>query len=106
MKKFEWVRRFAAIPNGLTQAEVVKALGLPEPSVRHWIKKLGYPCKDGRDSWSDERKSQRRKFDWSTIDWSKENVEIARQYGVSRQRIHQIRNQINQSKPQTKGDNE
>lgn len=59
---------------------------------RYWLIRHKYKAADGRAyAWTPELKARRRKIDPEKIDWSKANVQIAREVGVSRERIRQLR---------------
>lgn len=99
MKKFEWVRKIAALPDNLTPAQAAVDLGQPETTVRAWMKKLGYPFIDGRSiRWTDDRKKEARKIDVSKIDWTKSFAENARILNCSREAIRQIKDKLDNKK--------
>lgn len=92
MNKLDWQKLIESLPTGMTQVGASRHLKLPQGAVRHWIKKLNYRFKDGRcRRWTEAQKQARRRCQPSRIDWSKPNVVISREVGVSREAIRQLR---------------
>ena len=82
-----WLGRLAQVEPGLKLGELAAMLGEPYATVQRWAAFLGYPIRDGRS----ERSSR---VNWSSVDWRKPNVAIARELGVSRERVRQVRREM------------
>lgn len=79
-----WYKCLSECPIGLSLKGISERLGQPYASVAFWAKKLRYsftPLKRGRKS----------QIDWNSLDWSQKNCELARQLGVSGERVRQVR---------------
>lgn len=99
MNRDDWQKLIASLPANLTQTQSAKFLRLPQGAVRHWIKKLNYRFRDGRRRrWTEAQKQARRRCQPSRIDWSKPNVTISREVGLSREAIRQLRASLGISK--------
>ena len=82
--RLEWHRRLAECPHQLSLRELSERLDQSYASVAFWAKMMKYPfvlLKRGRKSL----------IDWGSLDWSLKNCELARQVGVSGERIRQVR---------------
>lgn len=92
VKSNEWKEILKQLPPNLSQAEAARFLGLKHTTVRRWLLLAGYKFKDGRaSSWTVSRRRSQMKFIWERADWSKSNIEIAKQFNVSRERVRQVR---------------
>ena len=82
-----WKKLIRSLPKGLTFTEAAARLGQDYNATRLAIHKYGYAAVDGR------RYSQmpRRKIRVEDIDWSKSNIQIARELLASRERVRQLR---------------
>lgn len=90
-----WSERIAGLPQGMTLSQASKLFQSPYSTIRYWLKKLEYHYDDGRSiAWDSERKRKISKVDKEKIDWTKNNAVIARELGVSRERIRQLRNEL------------
>ncbi len=94
----EWAVLVGQLERGLSLQTAVRKLGKNYGIARYWLKRLGYQYSDARTAWTVERKRKSRWFDHDRIDWSQPNVQIARQFKVSRERIRQLRNKQNNHK--------
>jgi len=81
-----WFERLGALPAGLDLRTLAQALGTPYSTARRWAFLFGYPITDLRC-----RGGPRDK--WDGIDWALTDSQIARQLGVSRERVRQVRKQ-------------
>lgn len=91
-----WKATIRSLPPGLSLTQAAQHLDKPFGSVRHWIMRLGYKFTDGRSlCWPESRKRKCRTLDPAQVDWSQTNIAIAKQFGVSRERVRQIRQAMN-----------
>ena len=94
-----WKQRISTLPPRMAITQAADYLGVKFGAMRYWLKKVGYDYSDGRTySWPESRRLKRRQFDPKTVDWRKPNVLIARETGVSRERIRQVREDLNLKK--------
>src|SRR5258708_757959 len=80
-----WYERFAALQPGLNLQEIVEQLQETYASVYRWADLFSYPFPDLR------RLGRVAADDWERIDWQLRDAEIARDLGVSRERVRQVR---------------
>jgi hypothetical protein len=80
----QWHQRFAALPPGLSLRDVASRLDQPYASVAFWAKLMKYP-------FAPQRRGRKSDIDWDRVDWSRRNCDIARDLGVSGERVRQIR---------------
>lgn len=71
---------------GLTYSEVAAHLGVSFAKARRLISKHGYQAVDGRAF----SQRDRRKFKPEDADWSRPPIEIARKWGISKQRVSRV----------------
>ena len=88
----KWHERLCACPTGLSLKDLAKRLGQPYASVASWAKVLGYPSKP-------LKRGRKTQIPWDTLDWSLTNAELARQVGVSGERVRQVRLSRNGESP-------
>lgn len=79
-----WGEMLASVEPGLRLAELAGRLKQPYATVQRWAAFFGYPILDGR-------RERAARVDWRRIDWRKTNIQIARELGVSRERVRQVR---------------
>ena len=82
--RLQWHARFAALPLGLSLQELSRRLDQPYASVAFWAKTMEYP-------FVLLRRGRKSSIDWDRADWSLRNCDLARQLGVSGERVRQIR---------------
>ena len=82
--RLKWHRRLAALSPGLSLGQIAEQLGEPYPSVAFWAKLLGY-------AFTRQRRGRKSQVDWERVDWGLRNCDIARQVGVSGERVRQVR---------------
>lgn len=71
------------LPWNKTNGEIAAQYGLPIRKVGYWRTKLGIlPVKSSRGP---------KAVDRTTWEWSLSNAELARRHGMTRQRVHQLR---------------
>ena len=98
MIRADWVVRFSTLPPGLSIVQIARKIGCNYNTARLWVRKLNHPFHDGRvGAWPAARRLQRAKFNPALADWSLPNVVLARNHGVSRERIRQLRNRLTQT---------
>lgn len=91
MKKADWSKLIESLPQAMTQCEAARKIGKHPATVRYWLIKLHYPFADGRCvGWERQQRKTRPKFDPDKADWSLSYAELGRQFGVSRQYVHQV----------------
>src|SRR3990167_1878799 len=86
-------QRIGKLPTGLTIAQCASRLRLSYFTARRWLLHARYRYTVARrrprsESW----KLNASMVNWSKINWTLPDAEIARQAGVSRQRINKYRN--------------
>jgi len=79
-----WFERFVSLDHGLTLRELSARMGQPYASVAFWAKCFKYP-------FSKLARGRKSLIDWDTADWSRKNCELAQLFGVSGERVRQIR---------------
>jgi hypothetical protein len=99
MKLAEIVRKIRTLPENLTFNEAAKRIGLNYQSARRHLIAFGYPHSDGRKY----SQSGKRRFDPDLADWSQSNIEIASQFGVTRERVRLVRKQLNKPFVESRG---
>lgn len=100
MDESQWQEMIAKLPPGLTVFQAAEQLGRNYNTVHRWLIRLKYPYVDGRTVWtSDRRGAVVRKIDPTRVDWSMGDSAIARQFGVSRQRVNLLRNRLRHPRP-------
>ncbi|MDB5301382.1 MAG: hypothetical protein JWO87_3045 [Phycisphaerales bacterium] len=80
-----WFERFAALKPGLNLQEISEQLQESYASVYRWADLFSYPFPDLR------RLGRVAAEDWERVDWKLRDAEIARDLGVSRERVRQVR---------------
>lgn len=86
-----------SLPSGLTQKEVATRLGLPYQTARQLIARARYRSEDGR------RFRPGRKFVPENADWTASNADLAREFGVSRERVRQFRKALGKPFVESRG---
>lgn len=81
-----WKPLIKSLPRGLSFTEVARRLRQPYQSTRYAIRRYGYRAVDGR-----KFQNRMRKLIPEKVDWKKRNVDIARELGVSRERVRVLR---------------
>jgi hypothetical protein len=90
MKETNYARALASLPAGLTAPEVAARLGVNTPQARILIGRHRYRAADGRTF----SQHVTRKLNPDAVDWTQSNADIARQTGVSRERVRFLRKQL------------
>ncbi len=80
-----WFDRIASAPAGLRLEELAAHMHTSYPKAQRWGRFFGYPILDGR---------REKGVDWTQVDWSLRDSEIARRLNVSRERARQVRSSM------------
>ena len=80
-----WFQRLGAVPSGLDLSALAQALGTAYSTARRWAFLFGYPITD--------RRCRGPRDKWNSIDWKLSDSQIARNLGVTRERVRQVRKQ-------------
>lgn len=78
----EWFERLRKLPPGLDAEALAARYRATYRAVLRWAHVFGYPIRDRR------RAPQAK---WESVDWSQPDARIARDLGVSRERVRQVR---------------
>ena len=97
MKSAEWKARIDTLPTGLTYKQAADALGADYRLAYTHLKRHYTPGSDGRRQL--KTPGSRSERDWSGVDWSKRTSDIARELGVSRQAVHDMRRRVESRQP-------
>lgn len=79
-----WAQRLASVEPGLRLTDLAARLKQPYATVQRWAAFFGYPILDAR-------RDRSARVNWGRVDWRKSNVQLARELGVSRERVRQVR---------------
>jgi hypothetical protein len=94
-----WSEKIKSLPASLTQTQAGKFLKLKSCTVRLWLLRFGYKSPDGREiEWPESRRAKRRIMNPAKVDWSQTNLAIAKKYGISRERVRQVRSRLGVAK--------
>ena len=90
-----WRELIYSLPQGLSQQAAATHLKVKPCTARLWMKRYGYHSQDGRKtSWTPQRRILSQTLRPDKVDWSESNINIARMYNVSRERVRQVRNRL------------
>lgn len=78
-----WFERFEQIEPGSDLETLARRFNTNYRVMHRWASLFGYPFTD--------RRCQVAPEDWDRVDWSLSDSEIARQLGISRERVRQVR---------------
>jgi hypothetical protein len=79
----EWHAKISRLPAGLDLQKAAKMLHEPYGAVRRWGVLFGYRFPDRRRTVSREQ--------WSKVDWTRRDAQIARELGVTRECVRLVR---------------
>jgi hypothetical protein len=79
-----WFSLLGKLPPRLTLREAARALKEPYASVSFWCKKFRYPFEA-------VKRGRKTTIDWDAVDWARKNCDLARELGVSGERVRQVR---------------
>jgi len=79
-----WFQRLSRLKPNLSLAQVAEAVGEKYAAVAFWCRTFGYPyiC---------TTRGRKCTINWDSIDWSQRNCVLARQLGITSERIRQVR---------------
>ena len=80
-----WYYRVRALPAGMDLGAIAAKFRVSKSNAHRWTHLFGYRLSDLRCRNGGVEK-------WNEVDWSLRDVDIARQLGVSRERVRQVRN--------------
>jgi hypothetical protein len=83
--RVRWFQRFTELKPGLDLQQVSDQLGEPYATVYRWADTFGYPFPDRR------RRGRVSTTQWDSVEWGLRDAVIARELGVSRERVRQVR---------------
>ena len=83
--RVRWFEKFSQLKPGLDLQQVSDTLHEPYATVYRWADTFGYPFPDRR------RRGRVSSGQWDEVDWGLRNAQIARELGVSRERVRQVR---------------
>jgi hypothetical protein len=81
----KWFEKFAQLRAGMNLQQVAASLSEAYASVYRWADLFQYPFPDLR------REGRVSTRDWQEVDWCLRDADIARQLGISRERVRQVR---------------
>jgi hypothetical protein len=100
MTATRWNSIIAELPPGLSAIEAARRLGKKYLTVRYHLERVGYQTADGRK----QRKpgtAKNVRIDWSAVDWSKRDAHIAKESGIGRESVRQMRARVEAHKRST-----
>ena len=80
-----WFEKFLQLKPNLDLQEVSDTLKEPYATVYRWADTFGYPFPDRR------RRGRVSSNQWDEVDWGQRDARIARDLGISRERVRQVR---------------
>lgn len=83
--RVRWFQRFSQLKAGLDLQQVSESLAEPYATVYRWADTFGYPFPDRR------RRGRVSTTQWDSVEWGLRDAVIARELGVSRERVRQVR---------------
>ncbi len=87
-----WPSLVEELPKGLSSLQVSRRLRKNYATTRYWLIKRGYHRKDGRCiPWSPARRKKTTVVNPIKVDWDLSDAVLAKQWGVTRQRMNQLR---------------
>lgn len=76
--------RALLLPENLTVRECAAILKIGLKRTRKLLKSIYYKPRNRRkEHMTPEKKLKQQKIDWSTVDWSKRNIDLHRETGIS-----------------------
>jgi hypothetical protein len=82
--RLAWYGRLAALPSRLSLIDLARKFGVSKSTAHKWAHLFGYALFDPR------RRAGPRGC-WDSVDWTHRDSHIARELGVSRERVRQVR---------------
>lgn len=100
----DWEKRISSLPLGLTVAQAARRLGQKYQAVRLAMIRRNYVAMDSRRASHRSPKLRAQQlFTPTKLEWRKPNVDLARKYGVSRERVRQLRARLGLPKVEARG---
>lgn len=84
--RLKWYRRIRALKPGMTLDQIAQKLRLSRTNARKWALFFGYRPIDTRFRGGGAEK-------WDRVNWYQRDTDIARELGVSSERVRQVRAQ-------------
>ena len=84
--RLKWYRRIQALKPGMTLDQIAQKLRLSRTNARKWALFFGYRPIDTRFRGGGAEK-------WDRVNWYQRDTDIARELGVSSERVRQVRAQ-------------
>jgi DNA-binding transcriptional MocR family regulator len=85
-----WSILIRQLPPRLSLKEAHRYIGESYDSTRRMLRRFRYRYRDARHT----MQLATRRFNPDKADWSKSNAALARQWGVTKQRVHFVRRQL------------
>jgi hypothetical protein len=85
--RVHWHGALSSAPPGLSIRELAQRLGEAYPTVSFWAKTFGYPYKS-------VPRGRKTSIDWDRVDWDRRNSDLARELGVTGERVRQMRAEL------------
>ncbi len=98
MEARDWKKLIRTIPRRSTYEEAAALLGQSYHMTRYWMIRFGKKARRKNNGLRPETRRLCKK-----ADWSKSNIVIAAEFGVTRERIRQIRERIGKPKVEARG---
>ncbi len=83
--RVRWFEKFSQLKPGMDLQQVSDTLREPYATVYRWADTFGYPFPDRR------RRGRVSSAQWDEVEWGLRDAQIARDLGVSRERVRQVR---------------
>ena len=80
----------SSVPAGLSLGELARRTGMDYQKARRIAHAAKYRFTDGRSF----AQNRRRLLDPDKVDWRQPNIDIARSFGVSRERVRKLRQDL------------
>lgn len=89
-----WEEAIGDLPKGLTATQAAHRLKKPYALTWRWLNHFGYDSPDtrGKHVRSKGWIKKHRRLDPAKANWKRRDVDLAKQFGVSRERVRQVRN--------------
>lgn len=94
-----WEQAIAKLPKGLTVKAIAGRLKKDYSLTNFWLRKFDYQFPDQRGIHLALLAKKRAILKPSRVNWSQSNISIAKKFGVSRERVRQVRANQKQPKP-------
>lgn len=92
-----WEAEIKKLKPGLSVKEAANLLGRSWPITCQWLNHFGYKFRETRGEERAKWWKKRARLKPHKVDWSTRDADIARKFGVSRQRVRQVRAKLSQT---------